>query len=108
MTKNERILAIAEKVKTNWDLMDFMGSCEKETLTAQTIQACKTNLRDHGEAFSFHAVGGDDVRMGVRNGSQYCEMVRNGYFVEGEFQGRVTIIPTEKLLDRLEVYLQRG
>ena len=88
MTKEERILAIAEKVKTNWNLMDFMGSCEKETLTAQTIQACKTNLREHGEAFSFCGRLRDDQQTGVRNGSCYHEMVEDGYFAEGEFDGR--------------------
>jgi len=104
----ERILAIAEKVKTGWDLMSFMGSCEKEVMVAQTIQACKTNLERHGSAFSFCTLYPDSGTGLIKNGEACVELKQDGYFVESEFQGRATIIPTEKLLDRLEKYLQHS
>lgn len=104
---NERILALAELIKDNWTLCDFMGKAEKEYMVATTIHACRINLKEHGEAFSFK--GGSlntETRMG-QNVTCYGQLKADGYLKEVERQGVTVIIPTDKLLTALEDYLAR-
>lgn len=110
---NKRILSLAEKIKDNWSLCEFMAkngprACEKETMIAQTICACKINLKEHGKAFSF-----DKCDRGIYNGgivdnrTAYNYLFQNGYFKAGKFKSQATIEPTEKLIVELEQFFNK-
>lgn len=113
-TINESILALAERIKDNWTLCNFaenMGSraCEKEVMIAQTIHACRINLKAHGKAFSFDECDRGCHNGGlVDNGTAISYLFRKGYFKAGKFQGKPTIIPTPKLLAALEDFFENG
>ena len=81
---------------------------EKEYLIAETIHACRNNLKEYGEAFSFDAVTNMSPQNGgiIDNGTAYNYLFNDGYFTHGKFKERNTIIPTEKLLDELEEFLK--
>jgi hypothetical protein len=108
----ERILPLAEKVKDNWSLCEFfadMGNraSEKEYMVAETIHACKINYAQHGECFSFKGKlqnGGNGL---VDNTTAYGWLVSNNYFAEEKHNQRTVIIPTPKLLDRLEWFFSK-
>lgn len=102
----ERIQHLCEKVKSNWDLCQlFEGvqhASEKEYMAAETIHACRINHAAHGECFSFKGNIKDGGGMLVQNVQSYRWLVENGYFEEGQHGGKTIIIPTDKLLMKLE------
>lgn len=109
---HDRILALAERIKDNWTLCQFMKgtgrATEKEVMIAQTIHACRINLQKHEQAFSFDKCDRGCHQGGlVDNGTAYSYLFDNGYFEHGTFDEKPTIIPTEKLLVALEAFLGR-
>lgn len=108
----ERILPLTEKIKDNWSLCEFfadMGSraSEKEYMVAETIHACKINHAQHGECFSFKGKLQNSGNGLVDNTTAYGWLVGNGYFKEETRESRPVIIPTPKLLDRLEWFFKQ-
>lgn len=108
MERNERIIALADQIKTGWEMCGSpLRMCEKEVITLQTLCACKLNLKEHGEAFSFNGIKEGGIGRGADNGPAFREMVQDGYLETGVFQGRPTIIPTDKLLDLVEAHFAK-
>lgn len=102
---------LAERIPDNWTLCklfeDHRRACEAETMVAQTIQAARINAKEHGEPFSFKG-GGVKTSSGgglVDNRTAYGWLVREGWFVEDERQGRTVIFPTKKLIAKLDGFL---
>lgn len=105
----DRLRVLKAKICDPFALCDFMGNHEREVLVAQTIHAAVNNFEQHGAAFSF--VGANarvDHDYGPKNGEAYDRLVGNSYFEEGAFDGRPTIIPTEKLVLKLEGFFARN
>lgn len=98
----ERIKRLAGLIKDNCSLCNFLGKYEKEDLVAGTIHACVTNYEKRGEAFSFKGNISDNQLF--QSGTYYNALVRDGYFTEGTYEGKATIIPTDKLLTDLEKF----
>ena len=108
---NERILAIAARIKDNWTLCSLcenMGdaACEKEVMIAQTMKACEVNHEQRGDCFSFDECDRGFHNGGiVDNGTAYSYLFDEGYFIEGEFEDKPTIVPSIKLCELLESHL---
>ena len=99
----EDIKRLIPKIKTHWDLCEFLGKTEKEVLVTQTIHACKINYDEGKGCFSFLG----DLRERPHNEyiSSYQSLIDNGMFTEGLYKGKKVIFPTKKLILKLEAFL---
>lgn len=103
------IRPLAAKIKDNWSLCKFYGTCEAETMVAQTIQAAVINFQKRGEAFSFRGKGVFACSGGglFNNGKAYRRLLDDGMFVEDTREGKPVIFPTQKLIDKLQKFFKR-
>jgi hypothetical protein len=106
---DERVLALADRLKTGWELCDFLGVTEREVMVFQTIRACRLNVQEGRGLFSYRGDGciKDKQFGGSDNASAYSYLVDKEFFVEGKHDGKVTIVPTMKLITKLEVHLDK-
>lgn len=104
----EDIRRLAEIIKDDWILCGlFEGcgvACEAETMVAQTIHAARINFEKHGKSFSFRGDGVFCSSGGglVNNGKAYRMLLEKEFFVEGEYDDRPVIFPTQKLITFLD------
>jgi hypothetical protein len=107
--KIEDITRLKDKIKDNWSLCNFYGKSEAELIVAQTIHACVTNHKDHGQAFSFEGKG---LHTSHGNGlfdnrGAYGSLVKDGMFIVEEWEDRKVIYPTQALINRLDEYFAK-
>lgn len=102
------VLLLADQIKDNWSLCEFLGKTEKEYMVAETIHAARINLQKRGEPFSIRgnnvfAVGGGGL---IDNGGAYRALLDDGYFIEEkrviDNKKATVIFPTRKLLNALK------
>lgn len=105
------VLELAELIKDNWSLCEFLGKSEKEFMVAETIHASRINLRAHGEPFSIRSNGVFSVSGGglFDNAGSYRQLLNDGLFREEERdlteRGRVVVIfPTRLLIEKLKQF----
>lgn len=83
----------AALIKTGNELMgSIWQNCETEVAATQTVCACATNLREHGEAISWlstNALRGRQV-CGTDNASGIARLVDGGYVVREVYTGNLT------------------
>ena len=104
------IKRLAKLAPDNWALCKlFAGTsraCEAEVMVAQTLQACVSNHKEHGVAFSWRGEGIRSRGGGglVDNATAYDMLLGREYFVE-EKRGRKTIIIiTQLIVNYLDKY----
>ena len=110
---NERIKALATKIRNNWDLCGSQwGNCEAETIFAQTIHAACINLEKRGEPFSIRGAGLDIETRLARNASTYRTLVNDGFLREEtrdlDGEDAAVIFLTDKALDALEAHVAKN
>lgn len=96
----EDIDRLKAQIKHPGSLCNFAGKCEKETMVGQTIHACATNYKKHGECFSVHAIKGNMAD----NAQSYSELVTDGLFIQEDRDGQTVIFPTKKLILKLDAF----
>lgn len=100
-----RIKRLKERVRNQHSCMGFLGKAEPEIMVASTIRACCFNYEDYGIPFSFK---GDNLKAETRmaqNASSYATLLHDDYLREVTIPVHgVVIVPTAKLLGKLEVY----
>lgn len=114
------VLQFAELIKDNFSLCEFLGKTERDILVAQTIHACRTNLDEYGEAFSYKVPLSNSPHARYASSYQWClanvlfrEEKRNPLIVDlpvgvvRHDDGQVVvIIPTETLFRRLAAHFE--
>lgn len=82
----ESVDALHSQVPDNFALCEFLGNTEAEVLVSDTVRACATNLKAHGEAFSFRGNGVFEVHGGglINNGRAYRRLLEDGFFIEAK------------------------
>lgn len=101
----EDIKPLADKIKNNFSLCEFLGMAEAEYMVATTIHACVINNNNHGKPFSFRGnVFGTSGHGLINNGAAYAMLLEEGLLVEGKRQGKVIIWPTQLLIDKLNKF----
>jgi hypothetical protein len=105
----EDVLKMKDQIKDNWSLANFYGNCESELMVAQTIHACCLNYEQHGQVFSFKSPNVNAIHNGglVDNFRGYKMLVDDGMFIEGTFEDRPVIYPTQALIDQLSIYFDK-
>lgn len=107
------IKRLAGRIKDNWALCQlFEGTrcaSEGEMMVAQTLHASVINHDKHGQAFSFRGAGVRAPRQcdGTNNGFAYQTLLEREYFIESEFEGKPTIVMTDKLVKVLDGFLAK-
>lgn len=113
LAKTEDIVDLAARIKDNWTLCElFEGTPrarEAEYMVATTVPACKINLDNEGEAFSWvdpscHVRSGGGL---ADNPTAFAMLVREAYVVEDERDGKPILRMTQKLVDVLNGHLAR-
>lgn len=84
---------VAAKIKTGYELMGSKWqNSEAEVIAMQTINACKNNLKDHGDAFSW--LGGNATRgraqCGTDNARGLGKLIADGSLVQEDYTGPLT------------------
>jgi len=111
--KIEDIRRLAKRIEDNWSLCNLFdgtpNAFEAEMMVAQTVHASVTNHEKRGEGFSFR---GDGVfgRGGgglVDNATAYGTLTEQGYFTEGDREGKPVIFITQKLVDYLDAFFAK-
>lgn len=103
--------SLAKKIKDSWSFMDsYFQNAECEAICVQTLQASVKNYKTHGRAFSFEGDGVRDGRRvdGTDNASAFDRLIREGFIVEGAFNGKPTLTMTRKLIDLMKGYLAQS
>jgi hypothetical protein len=106
----EDVLRVKAKMPKGWmNLFGFCGNAEGETMIASNIYSCASNYEKTGVVFSYK---GGNIEMGRQqdgtdNSRGYSQLLAEGYFVEGEHEGKVTVLPTKRLIQRLDAYFER-
>jgi hypothetical protein len=103
------VLKMSSLIKDNWSLSNFWGNCEAEMMVAQTIHACCLNYKEHGQIFSFKGANVNSIHNGglINNARGYNQLVDGGMFIEGTFNEKPVIYPTQALLDKLLDYFTK-
>ena len=101
----ERLKRIREAIpRGSWDLMNFTGNSESEVMIAQTVYAAINNLNGQPkEPYSIR-----NISDGYGNQKAYEWLIRDGYFREETREEKTVIFITDKLLEKLEGYLQQN
>lgn len=113
LAKDADIIDLAARIKDNWRLCQlFEGTrraAEAEYMVATTVHACKVNLDNHGEAFSWvdpsvHGWSGGGL---ADNATAFEMLLKKGYLIEGERDGKPVLRMSQRLVDLLRGHLAK-
>ncbi len=106
----EDVQRIAGQLADEWALCNFLDKCEAEVIIFRTIRASVNNADTYGQPFSFQG-GGLRSSSGcglVENGVGLKLTLDRGLLIEGEYEGRPTLIPTVRLIKQLDGHLSKA
>lgn len=81
---------VAAKITTGYELMGSKWqNCECETIAMQTISACATNFKNHGDAFSWLGRGALRGRApcGINNAQGLGRLLQDGSLTQESYEG---------------------
>ncbi len=105
LATEEDVRRLAEKIDNSFSLCSFMGKAEKEYMVAYNITSCVNNLDnpEYGKLVSFKG----NVSSTHDNWTSYQYLIEEGFFVEDTFQDKIVVLPTQKLINKLDRYFNR-
>ena len=113
LAKDADVVDLATRIKDDWTLCQlFEGTRrakEAEYMVATTVHACNINLREHGEAFSWvdpsvHSWSGGGL---ADNATAFEMLLKKGYLIEDERDGKPILRMSQKLVDVLRGHLAK-
>jgi len=102
----EDLRRLKAKMEDNFALCSFMGKTEKEYMVACTIHAAVNNFDDPERKEAYSVRG--NVFCNTDNTQSYNFLRERGYFHEEARDDKIVIFVTQKLVDALDAFFDKG